>query len=300
MRGRVCNLLLLQTQVKATLRPTASQSVCLRVKPNLGLLTTDLFFFLFQIYGLVSVGRPLWREVGSVICQSLQTRSRGNSYIPVDVLLDVLFSVRSVPYQARVYGSVCLYIPLALLSNKQFGNDVHAVTKKERRWSYRFLRSPWSIKEISCFKLKLIYDRQSVGQFVLVSGTHLRPATNFSISLKFSLDSCGFFYFIAPFLTRGRVCNLLYNCFWALPEQSLLGRRPAELTAILYCLIWDSPSLELDLEFFLRPTVSRPVRLGIGLPFGTLGQILSCSSFFVWQLLYSCFEGAFSDEKTGL
>jgi hypothetical protein len=44
-------------------------------------------------------------------------------------------------------------------------------------------------------------------------------------------------YFVAPSLTRGRVCNLLYNCFWALPEQSLLGRSPAELTTIFYCLI---------------------------------------------------------------
>jgi hypothetical protein len=32
-------------------------------------------------------------------------------------------------------------------------------------------------------------------------------------------------YFVAPSLTRGRVCNLLYNCFWALPEQSLLGSK---------------------------------------------------------------------------
>jgi hypothetical protein len=29
-------------------------------------------------------------------------------------------------------------------------------------------------------------------------------------------------YFVAPSLTRGRVCNLLLNCFCALPEQSLL------------------------------------------------------------------------------
>jgi hypothetical protein len=43
--------------------------------------------------------------------------------------------------------------------------------------------------------------------------------------------------FVAPSLTRGRVCNLLYNCFWSLPEQSLLGGSPAELTAIFYCLI---------------------------------------------------------------
>jgi hypothetical protein len=39
-------------------------------------------------------------------------------------------------------------------------------------------------------------------------------------------------YFVASSLTRRKVCNLLYNCFCALPEQSLLGRSPAELTAI--------------------------------------------------------------------
>jgi hypothetical protein len=33
-------------------------------------------------------------------------------------------------------------------------------------------------------------------------------------------------YFVAPSLTRGRVCNLLYNCFWALPEQSLFVAVP--------------------------------------------------------------------------
>jgi hypothetical protein len=37
---------------------------------------------------------------------------------------------------------------------------------------------------------KVIYDWQSVGQSVLVSGAHLGPVINFSFSLKFSLDSC--------------------------------------------------------------------------------------------------------------
>jgi hypothetical protein len=41
-------------------------------------------------------------------------------------------------------------------------------------------------------KLKLIYDRQSVGQSVLVSGAHLGPVINFSFSLKFPLDSWDF------------------------------------------------------------------------------------------------------------
>jgi hypothetical protein len=35
----------------------------------------------------------------------------------------------------------------------------------------------------------------------------------------------------------------------------------------------------MELEFFLRPTVSRPVSLGIGPPFGTLDQSLFSSSF---------------------
>jgi hypothetical protein len=42
------------------------------------------------------------------------------------------------------------------------------------------------------FKLKLIYDRQSVNQSVLVSGAHLGPLTNFSFSFKFPSDICVF------------------------------------------------------------------------------------------------------------
>jgi hypothetical protein len=63
----------------------------------------------------------------------------------------------------------------------------------------------------------------------------------FFFLLEISFRQLGVYYFVAPSLTRGRVCSLLYNCFWALPEQSLLGRSPAELTAIFYCLIWRLP-----------------------------------------------------------
>jgi hypothetical protein len=41
-------------------------------------------------------------------------------------------------------------------------------------------------------KLKLICDRQSVGQSVSVSGDHLGPLTNFPFSLKFPSDICTF------------------------------------------------------------------------------------------------------------
>jgi hypothetical protein len=37
-------------------------------------------------------------------------------------------------------------------------------------------------------ELMLIYDRQSVGQSVLVSGAHQGPVTTFSFSLKFTSD----------------------------------------------------------------------------------------------------------------
>jgi hypothetical protein len=40
-------------------------------------------------------------------------------------------------------------------------------------------------------KSKLHYDRQSVGQSILVSGTHLGPVTNWSILF---IGSCGFFF----------------------------------------------------------------------------------------------------------
>jgi hypothetical protein len=54
-----------QVKVKVTLRLTASQSVSLGVEPPSG--AHDQIFF-FDIYGLVFVGCPLWREDGSVFC----------------------------------------------------------------------------------------------------------------------------------------------------------------------------------------------------------------------------------------
>jgi hypothetical protein len=65
------------------------------------------------------------------------------------------------------------------------------------------------------------------------SGTH----DQFFFLLEISFRQLRLCYFVEPSLMRGWVCNLLYNCFWALPEQSLLGQSPAELTPIFYCLI---------------------------------------------------------------
>jgi hypothetical protein len=75
----------------------------------------------------------------------------------------------------------------------------------------------------------------------------------FFFLLEISISQLRVCYFVAPSLMRGQVCNLLYTCFWVLPEQSLLDRSPAELTTIFYCLIWDSPNLEGQVPVFISP-----------------------------------------------
>jgi hypothetical protein len=58
-------------------------------------------------------------------------------------------------------------------------------------------------------KSKLHYDRQSVDQSVLVSGAHLGPRYQFFFLLEILFRQLRVCYFVAPFLKRGRVCNLL-------------------------------------------------------------------------------------------
>jgi hypothetical protein len=53
-----------EVEVKVTLRLTVGQSVSLGVEPYVGLMTR--YLLLFDSYGRVIVGRPLWREDGSV------------------------------------------------------------------------------------------------------------------------------------------------------------------------------------------------------------------------------------------
>jgi hypothetical protein len=55
-------------EFKVSHNPTdgVSQSISLGVEPHLWLMTR--YLLLFDSYGLVFVGRPLWREGGSVVC----------------------------------------------------------------------------------------------------------------------------------------------------------------------------------------------------------------------------------------
>jgi hypothetical protein len=58
-----------KVKVKVMLQLTVSQSVGLGVEPQLGLMTR--YFFRMKVTVLSMWGRPLWWEVGSVICQSV-------------------------------------------------------------------------------------------------------------------------------------------------------------------------------------------------------------------------------------
>jgi hypothetical protein len=79
---------------------------------------------------------------------------------------------------------------------------------------------------VKCSEVKLICDRQSVGQFVWVSGLPMGPLTRFYLVLLFSADNYLIFLPKASSLTRRRVCSLQWN-------HSLFP------ITILYCLIWD-------------------------------------------------------------
>jgi hypothetical protein len=82
-----------------------------------------------------------------------------------------------------------------------------------------------------------------------------RTRDEFIFLLAISFRQWRLCYFVTTSLTRGRVCTLLCNCFWAFPEQSLLGQSAAEVTAVFYCLTWDSCNLEGQVPVLISPRI---------------------------------------------
>jgi hypothetical protein len=102
-------------------------------------------------------------------------------------------------------------------------------------------------------KSKLCYDWRSVDQSVLVSGTHLGPATNASPSLfSYLLDSYGLVADGRPFWRK--VECVVFSLCSASPAQSFSGLSPTGLTGTFHCLhFWDSPNLEGQVPVFISP-----------------------------------------------
>jgi hypothetical protein len=140
---------------KVTLRPTVSRPVCLGVRRPSG--TRDQFFFLLEIF---------FKQLRDCyFVAPFLTRGR------VCNLLLLLVLASTFPRDSRPYFiAPILEIPQPGAAGPRI----------------------YVLQEQMKLKLKLIYDGQSVGQSVLVSGVHLGTLTNFSFSLKFPSDSCVF------------------------------------------------------------------------------------------------------------
>jgi hypothetical protein len=104
----------------------------------------------------------------------------------------------------------------------------------------------------------------------------------------FLSDDYGFLDVGHPLWWENGSVIYLYNCFWALPEQSLLGRSPTELTTIFYCLIWDSPNFEGQVPVFIPPKVKSHVTTD-GQSVTVLVSSPLWNLWLVWKLLcYLC------------
>jgi hypothetical protein len=89
--------------------------------------------------------------------------------------------------------------------------------------------------------------------------TRLGLATNFSFSLKFIWDSCGFVLLRPLWREDGSV---IYCCCWTSPAQSRSGLSPAELKTI-FCSpsSWDSPNLEGQVPVFISSPRNRVAQI---------------------------------------
>jgi hypothetical protein len=94
-------------------------------------------------------------------------------------------------------------------------------------------------------KSKLLYDLQSVSQYVLASSTLVGLATRY-----YFLSECCCLKFAVLYLLDALSDESTGLQF---AVQSLNGPCHAEPVTILYCLTWDSPNLEGQVPVFISP-----------------------------------------------
>jgi hypothetical protein len=152
-----------------------------------------------QLLSLLRVGRPVWREDGSVICSAithwLESRRTHNH-----ILLSHLRLPQPGGPGVRIYipqEQGCPVIPRALGSLYVRSYDSQSYGGGIPNSHHTGLPCRWSWSS-SC-------GRQSVDQFVWVSGLPLGPLTRFYLALLFSSDNYLILLSKASSLTRKRV-----------------------------------------------------------------------------------------------
>jgi hypothetical protein len=152
-------------------------------------------------------------------------------------------------------------------------NDRKRKLGKLMYYSFKVHRNGWQLIVTAQTQLHAVLDSSNIDIEVKVE-VNLRPTVSRSASLgvrhpskirdqfffllEISLRQLRGCYFVAPSLTRRRVCNLLYNCFWALPEQSLLGRSPAELRPYFTVSSETPPTWRARFPYLYPPGIGRP------------------------------------------
>jgi hypothetical protein len=223
-----------------------------------------IFFFCIDNCGFLDVGHPLWWEDGSVIytynCFWALPKQSFSGPSPGELMtIFYCLSWGSPNLGARL---PYFYPPGTGWPSYTPGTGFPFLCLlRLARLRWRYSNPPPHEVEVN---LRPTVSRPVCSDVRRPSGT----CDQFFFLLEISFRQLRLCYFVAPSLTRGRVRNLLYNCFWALPEQSLLGQSPAELTTIFYSLIWDSPNLEPGSRIYIPQEHGGPViPSGTGFPF---------------------------------
>jgi hypothetical protein len=114
---------------------------------------------------------------------------------------------------------------------------------------WKWKKYPRVVFRTSRLKLKLIYDRQWVSQYALVSGSHLESVTRFVSSVWRLLVS----WYGTPSLMRGWVCNLLVQLLLGLARAVTLrckSRRTHDHILLSHMRL---PNLEGQVPVFISP-----------------------------------------------
>jgi hypothetical protein len=123
---------------------------------------------------------------------------------------------------------------------------------------------------ISELKVKVIWNRLSLGKSVLLSGTHLGPATNFFPLFNCFIDSCRFVYLGRPIWRE--VGSVVFSCCWASPAEAFSGLCPSENDDHIFMISELKVKVKVTLQLTVSQSLSRLVLVitsGLG-PHGKL------------------------------